>query len=424
MSGITVAPDDSSLFGWFEDESSTTSDTILNNDSVIISNDTSVLQAPCNDPGAYLEVPVYRRERLIVDVGLTTTLCLLGLVGNCLSFCVLLSLLKRKNTGTTSTSGCRTAHVLLCTLSVADSCYLLTSVFLQAGLALYHYSKWFENTLFGFPVLIPWLFPLASTTQTISSWLMVAITWERWLAICHPLRSRRASGGRKSFFLVFFIILGAILFNVPTALELRVTQALAPCDPSIIRWKLMAPMALNTYYRVIYKNVLCLVMRSILPLITLTVLNIQLLGAIRSSTRMGGRTHSKGQEQQEKRSALGLTCLIITMVSIFIVCEVPDCIYRIMMTVALSPKVRYNWLPMALFGSVVNFMLVVNSAVNFIVYFFMGKEFRKGLHSLCGTNPPGGGYTSQTHTRTTTSSTTRLTSVTKSSPKQVNAHLV
>lgn len=63
-------------------------------------------------------------------------------------------------------------------------------------------------------VLLP--FPTAASVA-VSSWTLVAISCERYYAICHPLRSRSWQTISHAYKIIGFIWLGGILCMTPIA---------------------------------------------------------------------------------------------------------------------------------------------------------------------------------------------------------------
>ncbi|XP_065567149.1 FMRFamide receptor-like isoform X2 [Artemia franciscana] len=109
-------------------------------------------------------------------------------------------------------------HIVLLGLAVADTIVLLATLFII-----------FLPTLCAFAVIrlpcpliyymIPWSYFIGLTAQTCSTYLTVAVTLERYIAVCYPLRSRYWWSPEKAKLCVFIVTVFAIIYNIPRPME-------------------------------------------------------------------------------------------------------------------------------------------------------------------------------------------------------------
>lgn len=152
-------------------------------------------------------------------------------------------------------------------------------------------------------------------------------------------------------------------------------------------------------YQIIYVNTLYFIVMFLVPLTVLIFLNVQLIRELRlvrkrredllgvtrrraSSLKMGagvGVVKGGGATNSEE----DFTLTLIVVVVVFVVCQTPALVTQTLLSVL--PDNRKSC-PYAFFyyERLSDLLVVVNSAVNFVVYSFCSRQFRQILFDLCG----------------------------------------
>ena len=106
---------------------------------------------------------------------------LLGLLGNCVSI-VVLSRPQMKSS----------INTILIGLVSCDSLLLVTSIFMLCLRAFRYTGTSIFNFYVGsvYPYILPFLYPIGLIAQTGSCYLTLAVTIERYLAVCWSLKAR------------------------------------------------------------------------------------------------------------------------------------------------------------------------------------------------------------------------------------------
>ena len=125
-----------------------------------------VSSIPCSDTWFFLAIygPLY---------GL---ICVLGLVGNCLSICVLRAGRSRRQAVST---------YLLKALAVCDNVFLATAAAVQMYPAMATLGGQFAHLQRIYPYYQILAWPLAHIVQLVSVWMMVLVAGNRYVAVCH-----------------------------------------------------------------------------------------------------------------------------------------------------------------------------------------------------------------------------------------------
>ena len=291
----------------------------------------------------------------ILGIWVTGVLCLLGFAGNILSFVVLW----RAFSGSPM-------FLVLRAVAISDAIFLLTVFLIQTVVNMYPYINILQwcFTHRGYVQFYMW--PILMMVQMSSVWLTVLVSMERYIAICYPFQAASTCTIPKVRKAVIIIYIGSIVFNIPRFFEFYVTPDGSNIDKTDI--------GRNVVYRYLYNCVLYSLMLFFIPLFCLVFLNIKLVLALRK----GKKQWQSLQFRQKKEQ--GLTLIPLTIVLVFFICGTPSLIVNIIDS--LNSDV-WGYPGFITFMIVANFLVVLNSAVNFIIYCLLGKKFRTKLLDLC-----------------------------------------
>ena len=204
--------------------------------------------------------------------------------------------------------------------------------------------------------------------------------------------------GRRIMSALIFIV--GFLYNLPRFFDSCVMKFHDVCSGTIIARMVYAPQFISTtLYFDIYQYALYIVFLYVGPLSILLALNCKLIGAIKYSKRRhreitvtGGynnclgyssssylpNTYSGRQFSQHHENNATLVLIIIVLV--FIVCETPELIYKIITVITrhvdhmdktFSREFRHT------FSTVSELLMTINSSVNFFIYCAFGRRFRR-----------------------------------------------
>jgi len=282
-------------------------------------------------------------------------------------------------------------------LCVIDNLLLLT-VFPVYGIEPFvRYTGLYTSYLNqGYFIVLIYIFPLASVSQTATIWVTVLVGINRYIAVCKPYQAVRLCTVRQARIQLAVVLIFSVLYNVTRfaegCLEFKNGTAIDAYQTELGKSKL---------YIFIYDNILYMVFMLILPLLVLTILNIRLVKALKKLSRKRAEMQSASQRQDNN-----VTLVLIIVIIVFIVCQTPALANRFMWSV-LDDGARDCGGVQFFFSRLSNLLVITNSAVNFVIYFLFNTRFRQILVQGLGCSATGShgqsSYSAVRSSQTTTS---------------------
>ncbi|XP_064628947.1 FMRFamide receptor-like isoform X2 [Lineus longissimus] len=297
----------------------------------------------------------------IVNTILVGSICLLGFVGNALSFIVL------RNDRSKSTT-----NFLLQGLAVTDTTLLLDCVLYITISPIYPYTGKLGAFFHLHPYILPYLLPCGIMAQTLTNWFVVLVTTERYIVVCWPFHAPRWCTIPIAKLSIFMVTVMAIAYNLPRFFEWNILVEKDICTNFTIAKPVQSPLRANLTYKIIYRVGSYVIFIAIGPMIILIVLNIKLILALRKATK------ERIQLTKGKQSQASNTTIIVVVVSVFIICQTPALVHQILE----ANDVKVNDSVTSYTTSLGNMLVVFNSSVNFFIYCLFGQKFRRILKRI------------------------------------------
>ena len=181
------------------------------------------------------------------------------------------------------------------------------------------------------------------------------------------LRARRS---------VLAVVAGAFIYNLPMFFEMKTVTHKNVCTGEMDVVSVRTPLRHSRVYYVVYKTLCFLVFRTAGPLVALIVLNTRLICALRTARQrlkaanLRLRRMTQGNRRQaRRRRTTNLTLSLVVVVSVFIVCELPDLGLRSAIAVMefMSDRRQSDVNVLRRGNTITNALLAFNSSVNFII---------------------------------------------------------
>jgi hypothetical protein len=281
--------------------------------------------------------------------------CSLGLVGNIMAQYTLWPEVKVNST----------SFLLIC-LGVFDSIVLVVHILgrgIPAFCLYFNTGKWYMSYLDPIASVAGWT--TGHIAQAISAWLIVLISFCRYIAVCRPHDTFRFTSIERIRIAVVIVISCNLIYAIPRMayktlmLNADGSRMISVTQP-FSETKLYIFYAIALYYILLY----------IIPftlLVMMTALQLRMLRIVKK--RRIKMTKSKRDERD-------INVTLIVVVIVFMTCQLWEPFRRItnvVESVAMDDCVSLTYHGTSLKA----FFSVLNSAINFVIYFVFGKKFRR-----------------------------------------------
>lgn len=352
-----------------------------------------------------------------------------GLIGNFLSAVVLVTSEEMK---------ANVFNYLLSALCLVDS-LMIGLCMLDHGIirGMDQHWNWYG---YSFPYFI---YPASNIFLCLSTFVVVSIAYERFVAVCRPFAYRVAINTQspiaRSFRLLLPAVILAILINIPKYFETQTvvttqtmngTNGAMPVNVTIVHYT-VTELRRNPTYIHYYINWFNFLSTGLIPVGLLIFLNGSIYAKIVETTRLREkcRVHLTNKQQvpevvtvtssaererehvvlsQQDSSAAGngnrksrksrmphppnnvsskdfkMAMIMVAIVMVFLLCHLPRILLNIF-EMTFSSKIETcgeKFMPPTWFLCLVscsNFLVVLNSSINIIIYCVIGEGFRDAL---------------------------------------------
>lgn len=276
--------------------------------------------------------------------------CIVGLFGNTLVIYVVLRFSKMQTV----------TNIYILNLAIADECFLI-------GIPFLIHTSQVGNWAFGTYLCKAYMVS-TSVTQFTSSIFLLIMSADRYIAVCHPISSPRYRTPFVSKVVSAVAWITSVLLMLPVILFANEVEWMPGRSSCNIEW----PEAFNIQSEsafILYS----LVLGFITPLIFILIFYYLV---IRKLHTVGPKHKSK----EKKRSHRKVTKLVLTVITVYIMCWLPHWISQVAL-ISSKPGCATK-LELAVF-LVCGCLSYSNSAMNPILYAFLSDNFKKSFMKAC-----------------------------------------
>jgi len=300
-------------------------------------------------------------------------LCTIGTIGNLLAFVTF----SRKGVKGTSTT------IYLRALALADIGVLITAIFRYKTYKLFLDDDDDLDSVFHLDGYVEvYVEPVHWVALGSSSFITIALSIERFLAVKYPLFIKRKCSSCLVLAIIWCVVVTSVVLTVPNYASYKIVHFdFFGTDVAVA---MLTDYGHSTLYPCTYHNYMVPILWYVVPAIVLSVMNILLSLHVRTSTRIRVGLPNLANPNRH------LTTMIILIVAAYIGCNLPKCgfmFYKLVTSLSdhhecadvtshvISPKTRV-YLSMEVVTELLN---VLNSCMNIVVYCLIGTRFRKEL---------------------------------------------
>lgn len=301
----------------------------------------------------------YKTAQFVTGLICYPIICAYGMLGNIFILIVL-----RQKAMHTST------NVYLSALAVADLLKLVNDSLYFLTILLFETDPDAGNKAFGY--LYPYAHFIFNMSVCVSSWLTVSVAVERYILVCHPIKSKTLTTIPRAKWIsaICFFVMTAVA--VPSAFRYRTVEEIVfenGVNKTVLDVKLTELWKDHQF--VVSYNWLQSLLRSIIPLFVLVVMNGFIINALR-----------KTRANKKQSKANKITIMLCIVIIFFLVCIIPDAVMSAFFNLGYVESDNYLVKGVR---EITDMLLGVNAAMNFILYIIFNKIFRDHFVGLfCG----------------------------------------
>ena len=295
-------------------------------------------------------------------------ICIIGLIGNTISVIVWTRINKRRRD-----SG-KSAGIFLIALAFSDSGLLISFMSTESFTSISTSVK----TTFSYIWFYCYIgFPLYFFFIVLSIWMVISITYNRFIAVVFPHKTASLNTIPKSYLIIILTVLFSFAINMPHFFNFHpVEDQHAPG-----KWKSGKTDYGNTYGAAMYDFWGHCMLLVLIPWILISVLNLVIIRKLYVN-----RPASKGKRSKEHQT----TIILLTISIMFLFFLIWQCITQCFYMLHFKSGNSEVWFDISSAYAPARLGVILNSSINFLLYCLSGQMFRKEMYKmfaeLCGCN--------------------------------------
>ena len=311
----------------------------------------------------------YRISAYIVCI----SICIFGIIGNILAF-----------TGLQNAKQC-SIQFLLKTLAITDTAFLIIMINWTINSYIID-SEWdwisTYRCIYSAFILYYIIIPLFYFTHTITVWIAVLLGINRYIIVCYPLYAKQFSRVKVNKICICVIIGCAFILSSWSGIFANVTTVKVQNNLTCYRFESRFDNGKHLTWLIgnFHEQILIF----LAPFITLLIITIGLIKALRRARQMRNRIQASPQQTQERI----LTRTVIAVLVVFTVCQSTLLVQLIVCLYLYVLKTDWSYEIFPFYNDVLipssNIFLAFNSSINIVIYIVVNRTYRQlMLKQIC-----------------------------------------
>ncbi|ESO96607.1 hypothetical protein LOTGIDRAFT_84528, partial [Lottia gigantea] len=246
----------------------------------------------------------------------------------------------------------------LLVLCIADIVYLILTLSLS-----FHHCRDSHQNLAAF-YFIAYGRPATDLAGNVAVWITVVFTVERYLGVRHPIKGKIWCTVGKAKIISVFTVLFCFINTFPEVFETKIAQKQNggyKCVGSEFSEHSSYQIGYYWWFVTIFTVIPCSCLFVFNGLLIRTLLKLSV----------------KRRVEQHK-----VTLMLVTIVIIFLMCQLPWTILLLYRTYLSERGLRQPINDIRIAGNICNLLVQVNASVNFYLYSFFSRKFRKTTQKI------------------------------------------
>ena len=310
--------------------------------------------------------------RFIMSVGVTGSLCIYGIVGNILTLMVF----SRYNKSSLDLKNKSSAPLLLSSLAISDMILLLTLLIVKPVPSFVSFTHILTGldfvSFFAFLFVYGWA--CVNLAQSINSWIIVAVTVHRFIAIIFPHKVTIHCTYKKAKLHLIIVTLAVCVYEFASFFDRKVVK-FVDSNNKTYYIPVHSDHCFNYWCQIVYKTTSYYLIMYIIPWILLAVMTVFLVRAVRQAGKFRSQMATNQADNTED-----VTKSLIAIVVMSLICRPWEPIRRLMEArLERQPGCGHYYFYYEEFPALTT---VINSSVNFFLYCLFTKRFPETLKEM------------------------------------------